>query len=327
MLCACDQNHHLAPASFDIPYSHMLAAEVVGPTCTEVYSSRSYSVTLHYVKSLSNNRLRVSSLEVQSDFDKCTNLAKQLEEQMTVTERPKRLVVIINPNSGKKRAEKVFKTKVQPVFSLCGIHSTVIVTSAPKEARELLQTLDLADVDGVVTVGGDGLYYEVMNGLLLRTQKDHGVNADDPEAEIIPTDIPIGIIPAGSGDWVVQYLQGTRDVITSALHVVLGKTSLTNAVSVHQGGKLSAYAGLVLGFGLQGDIMNDCEKFRWMGPSRYSVVPVSTVLSRQAFDVEVEYQDDVTGDVKRISDQMYGVDTYIISKAGQDKLKPDIERI
>nr|KAG5710249.1 hypothetical protein BaRGS_008965 [Batillaria attramentaria] len=239
-----------------------------------------------------------------------------------VTERPKRLAVIINPNSGKKRAEKVFKTKVQPVFSLCGIHSTVTVTSAPKEARELLQTLDLGDVDGVVTVGGDGLYCEVMNGLLLRTQKDHGVNADDPEAEIIPTDIPIGIIPAGSGDWVVQYLHGTRDVITSALHVVLGKTSLTNAVSVHQGGKLSAYAGLVLGFGLQGDIMNDCEKFRWMGPSRYSVVPVSTVLSRQLFDVEVEYQDDVTSDVKRISDQMYGVDTYVISKGEQgDKLR------
>lgn len=122
----------------------------------------------------------------------------------------------------------------------------------------------------IVTVGGDGLYCEVMSGLLLRTQQDLGVDMHNPDAKVAPCQIPIGIIPAGSGDWVVQYLQGVRDVITSALHIVLGHTTPSNAVSVHQGGKLSAYSGLILAFGLQGDMMYDCEKFRWMGSSRYT---------------------------------------------------------
>lgn len=119
-------------------------------------------------------------------------------------------------------------------------------------------------------MGGDGIYCEVMNALIVRTQKDHGVNVHDPDARIVPSTIPVGIIPAGTGDCVAQYLHGTRDVITAALHIVLGNTTPSNAVSVHQGGKLSAYAGLVLGFGLQGDMMYDCEKFRWMGQSRYN---------------------------------------------------------
>lgn len=42
------------------------------------------------------------------------------------TDRPQRLAVIINPNSGKKQAEKVFFSKVQPLFKLCGIDTKVI---------------------------------------------------------------------------------------------------------------------------------------------------------------------------------------------------------
>ena len=114
------------------------------------------------------------------------------------------------------------------------------------------------------------MFCEVMNGLILRTQKDNGVDFHDPESKLVRSRLPLGIIPAGSGDMVVQYLHGTRDVMTAALRVVLGATLPTNAVSVHQGGRLSAYSGLVLGFGLQGDMMADCERFRWMGHSRYN---------------------------------------------------------
>ena len=131
-------------------------------------------------------------------------------------------------------------------------------------------TAPSSSVHRVVTVGGDGLYCEVMNGIILRTQTDHGVHVHDREARVVPSRLPIGIIPAGTGDMVVQYLHGTRDVMTAALRIVLGGSLPTNAVSVHQGGQLAAYSGLLLAFGLQGDMMADCEKFRWMGQSRYN---------------------------------------------------------
>jgi hypothetical protein len=45
------------------------------------------------------------------------------------------------------------------------------------------------------------------------------------------------------------------------------------------------------------------------------VIPISTVLSRRAYDVEVEYEDEDSQEVTRVKDVMYGVDTYVVDKA------------
>lgn len=48
-----------------------------------------------------------------------------------------------------------------------------------------------------MAVGGDGIYNEVMSGLLDREMRDNGRNPDDPEAQLVQLRLPIGIVPAG----------------------------------------------------------------------------------------------------------------------------------
>ena len=43
-----------------------------------------------------------------------------------ITGRPKRLLVIINPNSGKKKGIKVYQKSAAPLFKLCGVKVDVI---------------------------------------------------------------------------------------------------------------------------------------------------------------------------------------------------------
>lgn len=151
-------------------------------------------------------------------------------------------------------------------------------------------SIDLSEIDGIAVVGGDGWYCECMTSLIIAEQYKAGINVNDTEAVLRQCSVPVGIIPAGSGDVIVQYLHGTRDVTTAILRIILGATVPTNSVSLHEGGKLISYSGLVLGFGLFGDMMYDCEQFRWMGPTRYEVIPVKTMLTkRRVVDVEVEY--------------------------------------
>ena len=52
-------------------------------------------------------------------------------------------------------------------------------------------------VCSVVTVGGDGIVCECLSGLVMRAQRDAGVDFNDPDAETVSSKIPIGIIPAG----------------------------------------------------------------------------------------------------------------------------------
>jgi diacylglycerol kinase family enzyme len=55
----------------------------------------------------------------------------------------------------------------------------------------------------IVSVGGDGMFSECVNGLLARLQSDSEIDMNDPDSEIVASKIPIGIVPAGN---VVQQL-------------------------------------------------------------------------------------------------------------------------
>ncbi|XP_046544665.1 ceramide kinase-like [Haliotis rubra] len=279
--------------------------------------------TVCFARDVDKTNMRVDKATFKGTEKICDKILAQLEPMLAAKRRPKQLLVIVNPNSGRRQAKKIFHRKVEPFFQLVGITCKVIVTERPKQAQEILQSHDLTDIDGVVTVGGDGLYCECLSGLVMRAQKDAGIDYNDPDAEVVPSEVPIGIIPAGSGDYVVQYLHGTRDVMTAAIHIALGKSGPVNAVSVHQERQLSAYSGLLLGFGLFGDIMNDCEKFRWMGSSRFNIIPMGTVLRRRMFDVEVEYLPDGGSEWEQTEGKLYGVDTYVITrKPKQEKMVP-----
>lgn len=49
----------------------------------------------------------------------------------------------------------------------------------------------------VVCVGGDGMFSEIIHGLIWRTQMDGGVDPDSPDEALLPGSLRIGIIPAG----------------------------------------------------------------------------------------------------------------------------------
>lgn len=82
--------------------------------------------------------------------------------------------------------------QVQPTFAAAEIELDVRVTQRPGHAREMVRTLDLTNVDGLYAIGGDGTVHEVADGLMQRGK---------------PIAVPLGIIPAGTGNTLVQHLQ------------------------------------------------------------------------------------------------------------------------
>jgi hypothetical protein len=88
--------------------------------------------------------------------------------------RPRRLLVLVNPFGGKRQAMKLYSHVVGPVFHRAAIDVDVRETQFGGHARALLldmPAVELKSFDGVVAVGGDGLFHEIVNALLqLRTQ-------------------------------------------------------------------------------------------------------------------------------------------------------------
>jgi hypothetical protein len=99
----------------------------------------------------------------------------------------KNVLVLVNPFGGTKQASEFWKAIAKPMFDLAGIKYNQIDTDRAGHATELGKTFDLS-FDAVVTVSGDGLFHELVNGIMSRTDWRQAIN------------VPLAIIPGGSGN-------------------------------------------------------------------------------------------------------------------------------
>lgn len=203
--------------------------------------------------------------------------------------RPNRLLVFINPFGGKKKGQQIYHTLVAPLFELAGISSHVIVTHRANQARDYLLKKDLAGFDGVVCVGGDGMFSEILHGVIGRTQQEGGLCENDPTVTLQPCPLHIGIIPAGSTDCVCYATVGVIDPVTSALHVIIGDSQPLDVSSVYHPSSLVHYSVSLLGYGFYGDVLSESEKHRWMGPLRYDYSGAMVYMSNRSYAGIVQY--------------------------------------
>lgn len=202
---------------------------------------------------------------------------------------PRKLLVFINPYGGTKKAKTLYYKKVAPVFLICGIRCTVVVTTFSGHSKEYLLEKDCSGYDGVVCVGGDGMANEVINGVVLRAQKEAGLpTSDDQGVSYVQATLPVGVIPAGSTDALVCSTTGAHCPVTSALHIAMGTRVKVDLGSIHHGGRLVRFFSGFLSYGFFGDNVQTAEKYRWMGPLRYTWTGWQTFLKNTSYSGQLK---------------------------------------
>lgn len=62
------------------------------------------------------------------------------------------------------------------MLKLAGIEIDLLITERQNHAYEIMSKCDLSDVDVILTVGGDGILFEVINGLYTRDDVRNSTN-------------------------------------------------------------------------------------------------------------------------------------------------------
>ncbi|XP_059153792.1 ceramide kinase-like [Physella acuta] len=257
----------------------------------EEKSSGTNTFSIFVIKRVAKHRWRHKKcLFVCRDYGTCQIWIEKLQDILRSPEwkRPKRLLVFINPFGGKKKAVKIFNEKVRPLFELAGIYSEVIITKRQYHARDVIFDYDLHSVDGLVCVGGDGTFSELLNGLLDRVNAEAGVQQIFRHTPVSPS-VRIGIIPAGSTDAIVYSLVGINDPVTSALQIILGDSIGMDVTALYKKEEFVKYTVTMSGYGYYGDLLKESETLRWMGPKRYTWSGFKTFLANKAYEGEVSF--------------------------------------
>lgn len=93
------------------------------------------------------------------------------------TDRPKKILLFVNPFGGKKNALQIYEKFGQPLFKLAGVEVTVNISQRKDQIRDYVLNHSLDMFDSIGCVGGDGTVSELFNGLVLRECKNHGIDA------------------------------------------------------------------------------------------------------------------------------------------------------
>lgn len=168
----------------------------------------------------------------------------------------KRFKVLVNPFSGSKTAVRIWQ-ECEALFKLSGVKYDVTNTAYTRHAKEIASQIDLRQYHAIVTVSGDGLLHEVVNGLMERSDWQRALS------------LLLAAIPAGSGNGLARSV-GTVDPVTTAFEILKGRRRKLDLMHVVQA-KASAYAFLSVTWALIADIDLESEGYRWMGEPRFTV--------------------------------------------------------
>ena len=181
----------------------------------------------------------------------------------------KKFCIIVNPNSGKKRGIKHLN-KVLYRLESENIVSDTIQTEFNGHAIKIVQNLDLSIYVGIICIGGDGSFHEVVNGMMRHPKSQQ---------------IPIGVIPGGTGDSFMHDI-GILDV-DKAIEIIINSQVRSIDVVEIRNSQENTYSINIISWGLVADIANLAEKYRWMGSSRYTILSLWKIFSIKPRSVEL----------------------------------------
>jgi sphingosine kinase len=209
---------------------------------------------------------------LQEYYLTCTDLAERSQWQRAINNtlvgkeieadiKCRHLQIIINPNSGKGQAVKIFE-QVRPLLDRSNLTYTVTQTTSAADTKNLALNLDLKKTDGLVIVGGDGTIHDAIAGLMSR-----------PDAETAIR-LPLGIIPGGTGNGlcksILESAGESYDSLNAALLIAKGRQQDFDLATATQNGQKS-YSFLSLAWGLISDVDIESEKLKFLGALRFDV--------------------------------------------------------
>ena len=220
---------------------------------------------------------------------------KQNKETITSSnnppaQEPPHYLILVNPKSGpNQNGQELCETIVQPMLEQAGIDTTVVITTHAQHAQEFVaqhgenddSEEDLSKFDAIVTIGGDGIIHEVLQGI-----------QDRPDHEKLCKTLKIGVIGAGTGNGLVKSLthaSGEDCTATDSAFLIAKQRTHWMDLSRYHTSSKEYISFLTFSWGMMADIDIESEVLRMLGAFRFDVWAVIRVLTKRIYRARFSY--------------------------------------
>ena len=181
----------------------------------------------------------------------------------------KKVCCIVNPVSGLKKSLKVYY-EAKNHFEEYKFNTSLFVSKYPNHIKEYVSKIDKNMFDRIVIFGGDGTINEVVNGLY---------DSNNLQS------FKIGVIPTGSGNSVAH----DTDLldVKVAIQKSVGSNVMKMDVNQVDFDSFTRLSVSVLGWGMFSFGNIRAEKLRILGPIRYDVASIITLLEKKIHKAEI----------------------------------------
>ncbi|KAH8409002.1 hypothetical protein KR009_004990 [Drosophila setifemur] len=202
----------------------------------------------------------------------------------------KQLLILLNPKSGSGKGRELFQKQVAPLLTEAEAQYDLQITTHPQYAKEFVRTRkDLLErYSGIVVASGDGLFYEVLNGLMERMDWRRACR-----------ELPLGIIPCGSGNGLAKSVAHhcnepyePKPILHATLTCIAGKSTPMDVVRIEVAPRdkhLVMYSFLSVGWGLIADIDIESERLRSIGAQRFTLWAIKRLITLRTYKGKVYY--------------------------------------
>lgn len=184
-----------------------------------------------------------------------------------------RVTLLTNPAAGHGNARHAAE-RAAARFHQRGVDVNHLVGSDPRHARQLLDEALAAGTDAVVVAGGDGVISLALQALALG-------------------DVPLGIIPAGTGnDHAREYGLPTGDPEAAADVVIDGETETVDLGRISPDDSAPSWFGTVMAAGFDSLVSDRVNRMRWPhGRMRYNLAMVAEISKLRPLPFQLTFDD------------------------------------
>ncbi|XP_007254565.2 sphingosine kinase 2 isoform X1 [Astyanax mexicanus] len=229
------------------------------------------------------------------------DVSSSTEFSKSMLPRPRRLLLLVNPFSGRGQAMQWCQTHILPMIREANISYNLIQTERQNHARELVREISLHEWDGIIIVSGDGLLHEVINGLMERPDWEQAIKT------------PVGILPCGSGNALagsINHYAGYDMCLREPLLlnccfllcrggvrpmdlVSVTTSPLPPSSSSNQNGRPPAprrlFSFLSVAWGFVSDVDIESERYRGLGSARFTLGTLVRLASLRSYKGRLSY--------------------------------------